>query len=147
MIALLGRTIGLRPEVLLLVLLLFVSASIEVGALLLTVPDREGLCRAQKSIEPSVESPLMEDTSPNVSACLSPSYAPPITPEDFLEAAKDGADLPYLHGRDKTAEKLGISYAEAKRLVGKLIEDGRISVERKRLRLAPLGKSYLPARR
>ena len=41
-IALLGRTIGLRPEVLLLVLLLFVSASIEVGALLLTIPDHEG---------------------------------------------------------------------------------------------------------
>jgi len=145
MIALLGRTIGLRPEVLLLVLLLFVSASIEVGALLLTVPDREGLCRAQKAVEPSVESPPMEDTPVNATPILSPSYAFPITPEDFLKAAKEGSDLPYLHGRDKTAEKLGISYAEAKRLVGKLIEDGRVVVEGKRLRLTKGKEESVPA--
>ena len=66
-----------------------------------------------------------------------------MTPEDFLEAAKDGADLPYLHGRDKTAKRLGISYAEAKRLVGMLIKDGRVVVEGKRLCLAPLGRSEL----
>jgi hypothetical protein len=137
-IDLLGRTIGLRPEVLLLVLLLFVSASIEVGALLLTIPDREGLSRAQKAVEPYADSPPMEDTPVNATPILSPSYAPPITPEDFLEVAQDGSDLPYLHGRDKTAEKLGISYAEAKRLVSKLIEEGRVVVERKRLRLAPV---------
>jgi hypothetical protein len=141
MIALLSRTIGLRPDVLLLILLLFVSASIEVGALLLTVPDREGLSRAQKAVEPSVESPPMENTPVNATPILSPSYAPPITPEDFLEAAKDGADLPYLHGRDKTAEKLGISFAEAKRLVAKLIEDGRVVVEGKRLRLSQARES------
>ena len=109
MIALLGRTIGLRPEVLLLVLLLFVSASIEVGALLLTVPDHEGPSRAKKAAEPSADSPPIEDTSFDSAPILSPSYTSPITPEDFLEAARDGADLPYLHGRDKTAEKLGIS--------------------------------------
>ena len=56
MIALLGRTIGLRPEILLLVLLLFVSASIEVGALLLTVPDHGARSSARKAIEPSAES-------------------------------------------------------------------------------------------
>ena len=54
-VVLLSRTLGLRPEVLLLVLLLFVSASIEVGALLLTVPaDKDG-SMAKKSIEPSAE--------------------------------------------------------------------------------------------
>jgi hypothetical protein len=66
-----------------------------------------------------------------------------MTPETFLKAAKEGADLPFLHGRDTTAKKLGISYAEAKRLVVKLIEDGRVVVEGKRLRLAPLERSEL----
>ena len=144
MIALLGRTLGLRPEILLLVLLLFVSASIEVGALLLTVPDHEAQETARKAIKPASESATSGDTSLNASPLLSPSYAPPITPEDFLEAAKDGADLPFLHGRDTTAEKLGISYAEAKRLVMKLIEDGRVVVEGKRLRLAQVKDSAAP---
>jgi len=143
-IALLSSTLGLSPEVLLLVLLLFVSASIEVGALLLTIPDREGLCSAQKAVEPSVESPPMEDTPVNATPILSPSYASPMTPEDFLEVATEGSDLPYLHGRDKTAEKLGISYAEAKRLVAKLIEDGRVVVEGKRLCLAQVKDSAAP---
>ena len=48
----------------------------------------------------------------------------------------DGTDLQYLQGRDKTAEKLGISSTEAKRLVARLIADRRIVVEGKRLRLA-----------
>ena len=95
----------------------------------------------KKSIEPSTDSPPLEDTSFDSAPILSPSYAAPITPEDFLEAAKDGADLPYLHGRDKTAEKLGISYAEAKRLVAQLIEDGRVVVEGKRLCLAQAQES------
>jgi hypothetical protein len=145
-IALLGRTIGLRPEILPLVLLLFVSASIEVGALLLTVPDREGWSTAQKAMKSSAGAATAGDTGLDASPLLSPSYAPPITPEDFLEAAKDGADLPFLHGRDTTAEKLGISYAEAKRLVGKLIEDGRVVVEGKRLRLAQVKDKATPAR-
>jgi hypothetical protein len=145
MITLLGRTIGLKPEILLLFLLLFVSASIEVGALLLTIPDHEAQETERKVLEPSTESATVGDTSFDTSPRLSPSYTSPITPEDFLEAAKDGSDLPFLHGRDTTAEKLGISYAEAKRLVGKLIEDGRVVVEGKRLRLAPLGKSELPS--
>ena len=129
------RMIGLRPETLLLVLLLFVSASIEVGALLLTVPTDKDGSMAKKSIEPSADSHPIEGTPFDSAPILSPSYASPITPEDFLEAARDGADPPYLHGRDKTAEKLGISYAEAKRLVAQLIEDGRVVVEGKRLRL------------
>jgi len=144
MVALLGRTLGLRPEILLLVLLLFVSASIEVGALLLTIPDHEaGSCEG-KTIEPSAESPLIEDPSLDASSRILPSYGPPITPEVFLEAAKEGSDLPFLHGRDTTAEKLGISYAEAKRLVGKLIEDRMVVVEGKRLRLAPVKAPAAP---
>ena len=145
-VALLGRTIGLRPEILLLVLLLFVSASIEIGALLLTVPEHEDGNIAKKAIEPSSESAMVGDTSFEASPLLSPSYAPPITPDDFLDAAKDGSDLPFLRGRDTTAEKLGISYAEAKRLVGKLIEDGRVVVEGKRLRLVPVKDLTAPVR-
>jgi hypothetical protein len=143
-ILLLGRVLGFRPETLLLVLLLFVSASIEVGALLLTVPEHEDGCIAQKAIKPPIDSTTIGDTSSRADACLRPSYAPPITPEDFLEAAKDDADLPFLHGRDTTAEKLGISSAEAKRLVGRLIEDGRVVVEGKRLRLAQVKEELVP---
>jgi hypothetical protein len=144
MVAILGRTLGLRPEVLLLVLLLFVSASIEVGALLLTIPDHEAQETVGRIMEPPTESVTVGDTSFEASPLLSPSYAPPITPDDFLEAAKDGSDLPFLRGRDTTAEKLGISYAEAKRLVGKLIEDGRVVVEGKRLRLVPVKDPATP---
>jgi len=143
-IALLGRTVGLQPKVLLLVLLLFVSASIEVGALLLTVREHEDGSITRKVIKPPIDSTAIGDTSFEASSLLSPSYAPPITTEDFLEAAKEGSDLPFLHGRDTTAEKLGISYAEAKRLVGKLIEDGRVVVEGKRLRLVQVKDSAVP---
>ena len=52
-VVLLSRTLGLRPETLLLVLLLFVSASIEVGALLLTIPDHEAQETVRKAMEPS----------------------------------------------------------------------------------------------
>lgn len=135
MIVLLARTMGFRPDILLLVLLLSVSTSIEIGALLLTIPDGETSGIARKAEEPPVAPSLNVDTSSSASACLRPSYASPITPEAFLEAAKNGADQPYLHGRDKTAEKLGISSAEAKRLVGRLMREGKISVEGKRLKL------------
>ena len=110
----------------------------------MTVPDHGDGSTARKAIELSSESAPVGDTSLDSSPFLSPSYAPPITPEDFLEAAKDGADLPFLHGRDKTAEKLGISYAEAKRLVGRLTKDGRVVVEGKRLRLSPIKEELMP---
>jgi len=135
MVVLLGRALGLRPDTLLLVLLLLVSASIEVGTLLLTIPDHGA---RQILIAPvrSSSHPGMEGRTSATKPSLPPaSYAPPITPDAFLEAAMEGADLPFLHGRDKTAMKLGISYADAKRLVGKLIEDGKVAVEGKRLRL------------
>ena len=109
MIALLGRTLGFRPEALLLVLLLFVAAAIEMGALLLTAPGKAlGLPNQDRGTSAFPEQ--MEGMGSNVGRRLSPSYAPPITPEAFLEAAKEGADLPFIHGRDKTAEKLGIAH-------------------------------------
>jgi len=143
MVVLLGRALGLRPDTLLLVLLLLVSASIEVGALLLTIPDhgpRNALTRPSRHTDMaggvSIPNPIFPPAS----------HMPPISPEVFLEAAKDGADLPFLHGRDTTAEKLGISYAEAKRMVRKLIEDGRVVVEGKRLRLALVKATAPPTR-
>jgi hypothetical protein len=135
MIVLLARTVGLHPDTLLLVLLLFVSASIEIGALLLTIHERRIEQAVEASLCPSVYVGAAGNAATTEPALPPAAYVTPMTPEAFLEAAMDGADLPFLHGRDRTAEKLGISYAEAKRLVGKLIEEGRIIVEGKRLRL------------
>lgn len=133
MVGLLGKVLGLREDLLLLVLLLFVSAAIEVGALILTAPERGGrqeeqIIRYSEERQPAGRLSERQERR-NVAA------ASPVTPEAFLEAAMEGAKLPYIHGRDRTAEKLGISYAEAKRLVGRLIKDGKITVEGKRLKL------------
>lgn len=145
-VVLLGRALGISPDTLLLVLLLLVSASIEVGALLLTMPDH----RPRQVLNAPTRSSRHADVAGGASTTnpIFPpaSYVPPITPEAFLEAATEGADLPFLHGRDKTAEKLGVSYADAKRLVRKLIEDGRVVVEGKRLRLAPVEATAPPTR-
>jgi hypothetical protein len=135
MLVLLGRTLGLRPATLLLLLLLLVSASIEVGALLLTIPDHGARSANNPLAHPSRHANVVGGSSTANPLVPPTSHKPPITPEIFLEAATEGADLPFLHGRDKTAEKLGISYADAKRLVGKLIADGVVVVEGKRLRL------------
>jgi hypothetical protein len=99
-------------------------------------PTMMGIWSSLKAAEPSVGSASKEDPTANPSPLLFSHYAPPITPEYFLEAAKRGADLSYLHGRDTTAEKLGISNAEAKRLVGRQIYDGQVVVGGERLRLA-----------
>jgi len=146
MIILLGKAFGLRPDTLLLVLLLFVSAAIEVGALLLTMPEH-GPRQVLNAHRHSSNHAVMEGSTSATNSIFPPaSYVPPITPEAFLEAATEGADLPFLHGRDKTAEKLGISYADAKRLVRKLIEDGRVVVEGKRLRLAKAESAGIPVK-
>jgi hypothetical protein len=141
MIVLLGRTLGIRSDLLLLALLLFVSAFIEAGALVLTAPAHDPQSVSEVSRLPcpqptaAASTPMADPTLPQ------PSYTPPIAPETFLAAAMEGADLPFLHGRDKTAERLGVTYADAKRLIGKLIEDGRIVVEGKRLRLAKVERT------
>jgi hypothetical protein len=133
-ISLLGRAFVFRPEVQLFVLFLFVTASIGVGALLLTAPSNKPGQQSQDGSAAAFHD--QEDgTDPSVGRRLPPYYAPPITLEAFLKAAKDGADLPFIHGRDKTAEKLGISLAEAKRLVGRLLANGMIAFEGKQLKL------------
>jgi hypothetical protein len=122
---LMGRALGLAPEMVLLVLLLFLSASIEAGALVLTAPlnRREARCPEDKG-RGQINVPGNRT-----------SQAHPIGKEEFLKAASEGADLPYLHGRDATARRLGISSYEAKRFVRALCAEGRIIAEGKRLRL------------
>ena len=136
MMTLLGRTIGVRPETLMLILLLFLSGCIEAGALNLTAPDSRRDASSRFAVDAS-KSQRTEEITPNRDrTVLQPSYPPPITSEQFLEAAKRKANLPYLNGRDRTAEALGISYAEAKRHIARLMQDGKVVAEGKRLRLA-----------
>lgn len=146
MVALLGRTLGIRPDLLILILLLFVSAAIEVGALLLTVPDQGVSETGEASRSRPVSTAIAANASASRPNLPKASYGDPITPDAFLKAAMEGADLPFLNGRDRTAERLGITYADAKRLVGKLIEDGKIVVEGKRLRLIQTPRSENPSR-
>jgi len=122
---LLGKEFRLAPETVLLVILVFLSLCIEAGALVLTAPVEKAPppCPLQQRQE-------QDDVLPG-----RPRQDSPRTTEAFLSAAMDGADLPYLHGRDATARKLGISSYEAKRLVRVLRAEGRIVAQGKRLRL------------
>lgn len=125
---LMGKTLGIAPETMLLVLLLFLAVCIEAGALALTAPI--------KSIAPGLKeegTAQVQEESPERRPM---SYPCPIGPMDFLKAASEGADLPYLHGRDVTARKLGISSYQAKLFVRTLCADGTVVVEGKRLKLA-----------
>jgi hypothetical protein len=128
---------GLPPSALLLFLLLMVSGSIEAGALVLTARAEDGKDPENQAIEALSESKTGETPPCPDSPLPMASYSSPIAPETFLRAAMEGADLPYLNGRDKTARKFnGLSFAEAKRLVAMLIRDGKIVVEGKRLKLS-----------
>jgi hypothetical protein len=143
MVALLAEAAGLKPQALLLILLLVVSGTIEAGALILTANSTATHLVSEKASGASEPPRPSGIPSTDRGRFPWPSYAPPIatkqapsvSPEDFLRASIEGADLPYLRGRDKTAEMLGISCADAKRAVRYLIEKGEIIVEGKRLRL------------
>ncbi len=106
MFDLLARAFGLPTETLLLALLVFLSVNLEAAAVVLS---GHGRPIGQNPTEYFVSS------------------------QTFLEAAKDGAALPILHGRDVTAKKLGISYYHGKRLVRELTRSGIIRVVGKRL--------------
>ena len=71
----------------------------------------------------------------NKSNAPTASYEAPGLLFKFYEALKEDSSLPFLHGRDKTAKKIGISSAQAKRIVANLIELNLIEVAGKRLRL------------
>jgi len=114
---LISHVIGIAPENVLLIILLFLSACVEAGALLFNGNESSISFESKNRLRPM-------------------SYRQPIDPTIFLEAAREGADLPFLHGRDVTAEKLGISSYQAKIIVRQLVESGLVVVEGKRLKLA-----------
>jgi hypothetical protein len=131
MFYLIAKTIGQPKERVLLVLLLFLAVCIEVGALVLTTHSKNAYNGAIKAIPSNITQD--EGRTPSTMSYQRPIET--VTPDLFLNAALDGSDYPFLHGRDKTALKLGISYFDAKRLVKELIGQGRIGVEGKRLKV------------
>jgi hypothetical protein len=135
MVALIAQTIGIPAPTLLLVLLLLISGCIEAGALILCLPETEMANASKKAINESNQLSSKEITKSDDSASSHPSYQLPITPDEFLLAAKEGSDLPYIAGRDRTAQKLGLPAGQAKRIVRELIRSGKIVPEGKRLRL------------
>ena len=102
---LMAQVLGLPTETLMLILLLFLAVNLEVAALVL----------AGHVEEPKPDSALA------------------VSAEAFLEAAMKGAPLPVLHGRDATAQKLGISFYEAKKIVAFLKAEGTNRAVGKRL--------------
>ena len=108
MFDLMAKVFGIPTETLMLILLLFLSVNLEVAALVLAG-------------HPAPTGPIghLSDTV--------------LSPQRFLEAAKEGARLPLLHGRDVTARKLGISSYDAKKLVSALKASGTIKAVGKRL--------------
>lgn len=135
MVALIAQTIGIPAPSLLLILLLLISGCIEAGALILCLPESQKTDESKKAVNESKELSTKEITTSNISTSSYPSYRHPITPEEFLLAAKEGSDLPYIAGRDRTAQKLGLPAGQAKRIVRELIRSGKIVPEGKRLRL------------
>jgi hypothetical protein len=135
MVALLAKMIGIPAPTLLLFLLLLISGCIEAGALILCLPETEITDVSKTAINESNRLSSKEITKSDESASSHPSYQLPITPDEFLLAAKEGSDLPYIAGRDRTAQKLGLPAGQAKRIVRELIRSGKIIPEGKRLRL------------
>jgi hypothetical protein len=137
MFVLIGKTIGMKPEIVLLILLLFLSGSIEAGALILTSPNKpiERLSKGEAG-----KLTLDEDGT----ACM-PPMKPYIEPEQFLEAAKTASsDLPYLLGQNRTSKLLGISPSQGRRLVRELLRNRKIEVFGKRLRLVQVESGFQP---
>lgn len=63
------------------------------------------------------------------------STFPTTSTDDFLKSMMQSTDLPYLRGRDSTAQSLGISQYQAKQYIAQLIKSGRIGIENKRYKL------------
>lgn len=140
MFVLIGRTIHSPTERVMLFLLLMIAAVLEVGGIILTslpFENEKKAIDATTGTESRVSTRMATVAESNVSynrptasASAQPNH---IRPEEFLEAAKQGAIAPYLRGRDATAKSVGVSYGEAKRLVASLISSGQIKVKGKRL--------------
>jgi hypothetical protein len=126
---LVGKTIGVKPEILMFIVLMFLAVAIELGALILASPPkpRKGLIERSEEVQSDC---AKKDVLRCPTAC-------PIGPKEFLQAMIDGSDLPYLHGRDKIAQKLGVRPYNAKLLVKRLAKEGLIETDGKRLKLTP----------
>ena len=61
-----------------------------------------------------------------------------ITAETFLKAMCEGREPPYLRGRDTTAKLLGVTPYKAKLIVKELINNNRIEVCGKKLKLCSI---------
>jgi hypothetical protein len=136
---LLGRFIHKPPESVMFIILLIMAVSLEVGGILLLTPIQINQKKALNEVSKDITSesmPLLKNVDSRDSHARPIERENGIEPKDFLEAAMDGAKLPYIHGRDVTAKLLGISYGEAKRIVKDLIKTGRIKVKGKRLVLS-----------
>jgi len=136
MVGLLAQTFGIQAPTLLLVLLLVISLSIEGAALILSLPEKTPKAPQEKAVEPAPSDLVRETPTITIPTVSQPSYGRPMGPDDFLSAMQADAELPYLCGRDRTAQKLGIPAGQAKRFVNELMRSGRIVAEGKRLKLA-----------
>lgn len=140
MFILLGRFLHKTPESIMLIILLVMAGSLEAGGILLLAPVQ---IRLNKATNEPCGAQAGKDTKEARQMQTRQSYARPmdseitkpnnISPAEFLEAAKEGAKLPFIHGRDVTAAKLGLRAGESKRLVRQLIEQDLIRVKGKRL--------------
>jgi hypothetical protein len=129
MFLLLGKAIGVSPEYLLLILLLFLSTSIEAGALI--------LCAPNKPIERLSEGQTGKLTPDSDGTACMPPMKPYISPDEFLATAKTASnDLPYLLGQNRVSKLLKISPSEGRRIVRQLQREGKVEVVGKRLRLS-----------
>jgi hypothetical protein len=128
MFVLMGGIFSIKPEIVMLILLIFLAAIIEAGALIMTSPNN---VMGESPSSLTVESTRKESISPSMHSMM-----PSIDADMFLDTAKkESSDLPYLLGGNRTSEILGISYGEGRRLVQKLLREKRVEVFGKRLRL------------
>jgi hypothetical protein len=124
MFDLLGTTLHLPRDSIMLAILLFLAINLEVAALVLAG---------------KYPGPATGPTRPiNVSQPVTPvtTNGPPfpaVSLSEFLIVAADGSDLPFLHGRETTARKLGLGSYRAKKAVRQLQAKGIIKPQGKRL--------------
>jgi len=152
MFGLFSRLSRINEGLIILILLLFLAIMLEISILALiqnnptllqtqndlsysqpemSYPDspKNGVKTAQKKEGVSIPG-IKAETPPTV------SYEPveaDFNPEIFLKAMIDSETYPILRGRDATAQLLGIPAYKAKVIVTKLLQEGKIKVEGKRL--------------
>ena len=126
MFDLIGVTLQIPRDTVMLIVLLFLAVNLEVAALVLA-----GKYPGPVPIPPRpirVSQPVA--TVPTNGLTL-----PVLSLSEFLITAAEGSDLPFLHGRETTARKLGLGSYRAKKAVRQLQAKGIIKPQGKRLSL------------